>query len=243
MPNADRGLVLAAQRQMPPSAATQRLAAIQRKPGHAFSVARALLRGHWYRLWYAMTGVRFTVGRNFRVEGKLTVRGPGRVIFGDDVTIGMHVTPWTHHPDAVITIGNRCYLNGTRFGCVREIRIGDFGILAESHILDSNFHSTAVDRHSPTAPVRVAPVTIERNVWIAASAGILPGTRIGKNSVVGFGSVCCGEYPADSVISGNPARVVRSLLDGESVATANELGQSELTGPYAAERPRDSTGV
>lgn len=179
------------------------------------AVACSLLRGHCYKAWYGMTGVRFMAGRNFRVEGRLTIRGPGRVVFGDDVKIGMHVTPWTHHPDAVITIGNGCFLNGTRFGCAADIRVGDLGILAESHILDSNFHSTAVERHAPHAPVRVAPVVIERNVWIAASVGILPGTRIGENSVVGFGAVCSGDYPANSLISGNPARVVRSLLGVE----------------------------
>jgi maltose O-acetyltransferase len=52
-------------------------------------------------------------------------------------------------------------------------------------------------------------------VWIGAHAGILPGTRIGKNSVVGFGAVCSGEFPANVIIAGNPARVLRAIPGAE----------------------------
>ena len=190
---------------------SERVAQAAANPSRAVAVTAALLRGWLYRVWFAVTGRRVVIGRNFRVEGRLVVRGPGRVLIGDDVTIGMRVTPWTYHQDAVITIGNRCFLNGTRFGCASEIWIGADSIVAEAHVLDTNFHSTARDRWSPEARPRVAPVRIERNVWIAANAGILPGTRIGENSVVGFGAVCAGEYSADSVIAGNPARVVRAV--------------------------------
>jgi acetyltransferase-like isoleucine patch superfamily enzyme len=39
----------------------------------------------------------------------------------------------------------------------------------------------------------------------------LPGTRIGKNSVVGFGAVVSGEFPSDVIIAGNPAVVVKPI--------------------------------
>jgi maltose O-acetyltransferase len=61
--------------------------------------------------------------------------------------------------------------------------------------MDTNFHSVEVERHGTTAYVKTAPVRIGANVWIGARAGILPGTTIGENSVVGFGAVCSGEYP------------------------------------------------
>lgn len=143
--------------------------------------------------------------------GRLIIRGPGQVRFGDRVRVGMTVTPWTHAKDAIIDIGDDTVLNGTRFGCAESIRVGRQCILAEVSILDTNFHSTRADRHDPAAPVRVAPVTIADNVWVAAQAGILPGTTIGENSVVGFGSVLSGDYPADTIIAGNPAAVVRPI--------------------------------
>jgi acetyltransferase-like isoleucine patch superfamily enzyme len=79
--------------------------------------------------------------------------------------------------------------------------------------MDTDFHSVRIDRHDPTAPVRVAAIVLEDNVWVGAQAGILPGTRIGANSVVGFGAVCAGVFPENVVIAGNPAKVVKRLAE------------------------------
>jgi acetyltransferase-like isoleucine patch superfamily enzyme len=180
-------------------------------PIHAVRVALWLARGWWSKLWYPARGIRFTAGRNLRVAGRLVIRGPGRVIFGDNVRVEGLVTPWTYTPEAVIRIGSDSYLNGTRFGCHRQITVGPRAILADARLLDTDFHSAHANRHDPSAPVRVAPIVLEENVWVAAAAGILPGTTIGRNSVVGFGAVCAGSYPADVIITGNPARVVRPI--------------------------------
>jgi len=158
-----------------------------------------------------LRGVRFQAGKNFRVYGSLSVRGPGRVVFGDNMRLEMHVTPWTYSSDAVIRIGDDGFLNGTRFGCQSAITIGRRAILADASIMDTDFHSVRADRHSADAPVRVGAVTIGDNVWIAAKVGILPGTTVGDNSVVGYGAVCSGHFTANSIIAGNPARVVKPV--------------------------------
>ena len=135
------------------------------------------------------------------------------MIVGDNVRVGMTVTPWTYAPDAVIAIGDDSFVNGTSFACRREIRIGNRAILGRSSIMDTDFHSVGADRHNPDAPIRVAPIILEDNVWVAAQAGILPGTRIGRNSVVGFGAVCAGVFPDNAVIAGNPAKVIKRLTE------------------------------
>jgi acetyltransferase-like isoleucine patch superfamily enzyme len=159
-----------------------------------------------------MRGVRFVAGTNLRIAGKLIIRGPGQVRFGNNVTVDMTVTPWTYDRDAVIEIGDDCYLTGASFGCKQRITVGRRAIVARCHIMDTDFHSTAINRHEPGAMVRVLPVVIGENVWIAAAAALLPGTKVGTNSVVGYGAICSGEFPANSIIAGNPARVVRDLL-------------------------------
>ena len=171
----------------------------------------ALCKGWLYKSCLKMLGYRFTAGARFRVYGKLRLNGPGEVIFGSDVILYDYVTPWTHAPEARIVIGDNVILGGTRFGCVQEITVGDNCILADARIMDTDFHSIRADRRSRDAPVRVAPVRIEENVWVGAGAALLPDTTIGKNSVVGFGAVCMGRYPADKVIIGNPARAVLPL--------------------------------
>lgn len=193
------------------SEATGNLRRALRRPGRAYHVGRELLRGRWSIWWHRLRGFRVEGGSGLRLAGKLVIRGPGRVILGDNIRIEMTTTPWTNRPDAVISIGAESYLNGTRFGCSERITIGARAILADARIMDTDFHSIHANRHDAEAPVRTQPVQLEENVWVAAGAGILPGTRIGRNSVVGFGSVCSGDFPADVIIGGNPARVLRSI--------------------------------
>ncbi|MEC3880330.1 sugar O-acetyltransferase [Parapedobacter sp. 10938] len=57
------------------------------------------------------------------------------------------------------------------------------------------------------------PIVIERNVWIAAGATIIGGVTIGENSVIAAGSVVTKDVPQNSLVGGNPARVIRSICD------------------------------
>lgn len=57
----------------------------------------------------------------------------------------------------------------------------------------------------------VEPVTIEDGAWIGAGSVILPGVTIGRGAIVGAGSVVMKDVGPDTVVLGNPARVVRRL--------------------------------
>lgn len=59
------------------------------------------------------------------------------------------------------------------------------------------------------------PITIEDNVWIGGGAILLPGVTIGKNSVIGAGSVVTHSIPENCVAVGNPCRVIRSIRNME----------------------------
>lgn len=192
-----------------------------REPRQALRVSLAILRGLWCKLYYRLRGTRLRAGDDLRIFGWLIVRGPGEVILGDRVRIYGRVTPWTYAPEARITIGNDTELDGVRFGCKKEITIGHSCIIAECRILDTDFHSTRADRASNREAVRIAPVRIGDNVWIGLQAGILPGTVIGKNSVVAFGAVCVREYPENTVVMGNPARAVSPIPPAESAAVGS----------------------
>jgi acetyltransferase-like isoleucine patch superfamily enzyme len=61
------------------------------------------------------------------------------------------------------------------------------------------------------AGVTAAPVVIERNVWIAAGVTIIGGVTVGENSVVAAGSVVTRDVPSNTLVGGNPARVIRSI--------------------------------
>src|SRR5262245_1524966 len=140
------------------------------EPGKALSAAMAILRGRLYVFWYRLRGIRFRVGKGFRVYGSLDVRGPGEIVFGARVTVLGDATPHTYTPEARIVVGDNVMMGTARFGCAREIVIGDDCILAECSLSDTDHHSARADRRSPLAPVRVAPVALARNVWVGRYA-------------------------------------------------------------------------
>jgi len=113
--------------------------------------------------------------------------------------------------DAQIRIGNRCHLNGVSICARKSVSIGDDCIFAGGvQIIDSNSHKICA---SPRTYVKDAPVpvTIGNNVWVGLNAIILKGSQIGDNCVIGAGSVVKGIFPPNSVVSGNPAKVVKTF--------------------------------
>ena len=194
-------------------------------PARALGIALAFLRGRIFLMRCRLLGRRVSGGKGLRISGTLVWSGPGTLVLGDYVHVGGKVIPATFSREAVIEIGAYTFLNGTRFGCAQRITIGTWCLVGCARIMDTDFHSVQANRHDPAAPVRVAPVEIGDNAWIGAFSGILPGTKIGQNSVVGYGAVCVGEYPRDVVVAGNPARVLRSLT-GESVSASDARGGS-----------------
>ena len=90
------------------------------------------------------------------------------------------------------------------------VRIGDnvwiapnVGIYAAGHPLDVDDRIAGWEY--------AFPVTIGNNVWIGGSVSIIGGVTIGDNAVVAAGSVVIRDVPADTLVAGNPARVVRKI--------------------------------
>jgi acetyltransferase-like isoleucine patch superfamily enzyme len=153
------------------------------------------------------------IGRRFRVRGRLDIRGPGTVIFGDDCGIISSrlsaTTPYTHAPDAVIRFGNRVLLTGTRLSCQSRIEVGDNAGLSDARIMDTDFHAIETDgrpRYNTTGVAK--PIRIGANAWLGAGSMVLKGVTIGENGVVGAGAVVVSNVPPHSVVFGNPARVI-----------------------------------
>lgn len=57
----------------------------------------------------------------------------------------------------------------------------------------------------------VKPVIIKRNVWIGAGATILPGVTVGENAVVAAGALVNTDVPANTVVAGIPAKVIKNI--------------------------------
>jgi acetyltransferase-like isoleucine patch superfamily enzyme len=57
----------------------------------------------------------------------------------------------------------------------------------------------------------VKPIVIKRNAWIGAAVTILPGVTVGENSVVAAGAVVTKDVPANTVVAGVPAKVIKTI--------------------------------
>jgi acetyltransferase-like isoleucine patch superfamily enzyme len=98
---------------------------------------------------------------------------------------------------------------GSRISASDEIRIGNSVMMANSvYITDSDWHGI-YDRTARDA--RVMPVHIDDNVWLGDHAMVLKGVTIGENSVVAARAVVTKDVPANVIVAGNPARVVKEL--------------------------------
>ncbi len=57
------------------------------------------------------------------------------------------------------------------------------------------------------------PIVIGRNVWIAAGVTVIGGVTVGENAVIAAGSVVTKDVPPNTLVAGNPARVIRSIAE------------------------------
>jgi len=123
------------------------------------------------------------------------------------------------------TIGDYSLLNGAILMCEEEIVIGDYCLISWNvGIADSDFHPldpqerkrdcVALNPYSEAKsrpPIETRPVRIGNNVWIGMGAIILKGVTIGENSVIGAGAIVSHDVPANVVVAGNPAKIVKEL--------------------------------
>lgn len=109
-------------------------------------------------------------------------------------------------PFAIVTIGNNCGFSGTVIGCFTSISIGNnVRCGANTLITDSDWH---LDDPRAGKPL---PIVIEDNVWLGVNVTVLKGITIGKNSVIGAGSVVTRDIPANVIAAGNPCKIIKEI--------------------------------
>src|SRR5262249_34816819 len=97
--------------------------------------------------------------------------------------------------------------NGVSIFSSVSVTIGQFtGLGHYASIQDSDLHNL-----EPGTPIRVAPVTIGRNVWVGRNAVILPGVTIGDHAVIAARAVVTRDAEDRTLVAGVPARPIRRL--------------------------------
>jgi acetyltransferase-like isoleucine patch superfamily enzyme len=174
-------------------------------------------------------GPRNTLARRFGAFGKGSVLAfpPGSVFnegwirIGEDTMIGPHVSlsagmaPGQEMvTDTVITIGDRCLIGrGSHVVGHFSIEIGD-DVFTGPYVYITDQNHGYQDLDVPIGrqwPIE-SSVSIGAGSWLGTGVIVLPGAQIGRNVVVGAGSVVTGTLPDHSVAVGSPARVIRRYV-------------------------------
>lgn len=187
----------------------------------------------WMR-WAGGIGPQHRLGRQYAAfgEGALICFPPGdnlgqehiaigaATLIASNVTLSVGMAPGQPLPrgatSPVLRIGDRCLIGrGSHLVAHRSIAIGDDVITGpHCYITDQNHvyadPDTPIGRQWPTDD----PVEIGAGSWLGTGAVILPGTRLGRNTVVAAGAVVHGTFPDHAVLAGIPATVVRRYEPG-----------------------------
>lgn len=91
-----------------------------------------------------------------------------------------------------------------------DIIVGDHVMFGPNVTVSAGTHPIHPELRSKQAQYNV-PVHIGNNVWIGAHAVLLPGVKIGENTVIGAGSVVTKDLPDNVIAVGNPCRVIREI--------------------------------
>ncbi|WP_143143598.1 DapH/DapD/GlmU-related protein [Agrococcus sp. Marseille-P2731] len=124
------------------------------------------------------------------VDASVTVFPPFYSEFGKNLHLGVDV-----------------FINmGCRFQDTGGITIGDGSLIGHGSTLATLDHGVDPAHRGDMQP---APIVIGRKVWLGASVTVVPGVTIGDGAIVGAGAVVTKDVPADTIVAGVPARVIR----------------------------------
>ena len=142
------------------------------------------------------------LGRNVRIFGFTNLYG---CEVGDDTKIGTFV-----EIQKGAKIGRRCKVSSHTFIC-EGVTIED-EVFIGHHVVFTNDlfpRATANGQLQTDADWKCVPTLVKRGASIGSGAVLLCGITIGENSVVGAGSVVTKDVPANAIVAGNPARVMK----------------------------------
>jgi len=153
-------------------------------------------------------------GKNIIINHKFSFSGKGKVIIGDNVNLWAHAEKnifQTYSSEAVICIGENSRINGGFFQCREKITIGKNCLVGSCHLMDTDFHHADPQKRFDTENVPTKKIIVGDNVWLAGQSAVLKGVEISDNSIVAFRAVVTKSVPENSVVAGNPAKVVKEF--------------------------------
>ena len=135
-------------------------------------------------------------------DSKLKINGAFDVFYGGDIIC---------FKNSVLEIGSGFCNSNVKIRCTKSIKIGnDVAISHDVTIMDSDAHRVIQNNRNNTEPV-----VIGNHVWIGSRAMILKGVTIGDGAIVAAGTIVTKNVPANCMVAGVPAKVIKSNIKWE----------------------------
>ena len=222
-----------------------------------FLARQKMLNWRYGRLaWrYSWRRLLTAAGRRWRTDGfvffgrglEIEISPRGRVDFGRFVWIGDRTKIRCH--EGLVEIGAKSVLGQEcTISAYQHVRIGEECVIADrAMFIDFDHGVVEVERPIRLQGIYKRDVEVGNNVWIGYGACILRGVRVGDNSIVGTNSVVTKDVPANAVVGGIPARVLRMReapkdLAWERPVTPDPDAPTTLRRPVVEEPPETGTG-
>lgn len=151
---------------------------------------------------------------------KLLITGAGTVSIGNKCSFGFKlggnfyngiVEIQPRYKQSSILIGKNVATNNNLVVCAaNHIKIGDDTLIGQGvSIMDHEAHGLAADKRRQLG--EIGKIIIGKNVWIGNNVIILKNSEIGDNTIVAAGAVVSGKFPANVIIGGVPAKIIKEL--------------------------------
>ncbi|MGA2453935.1 MAG: DapH/DapD/GlmU-related protein [Solirubrobacteraceae bacterium] len=182
-----------------------------------FMRAHRMLNRHYARLLgrYVLLKLRF--GRRLQTDGICFICPHVTFEIGRHATLRIGRWAWIGHGSKIrvhegeVSIGAKTVIGqDCTISAYQHVSIGRECIIADRVMLiDFDHGVTEVERPIRAQGIYKRDVRVGHNVWLGYGACILRGVTVGENSVVGTSAVVTKEVPANAVVGGTPARVIR----------------------------------
>jgi acetyltransferase-like isoleucine patch superfamily enzyme len=182
-----------------------------------FMRAHGMLTPSYLRLLARLALLKLRFGRRLQTDGICFICPGVTVEIGRDATLRVGRWAWIGHGCKVrvhegeVSIGAKTVIGqDCTISAYQRVEIGRECIIADRvMMIDFDHGVTEVDRPIRLQGIYKRDVHVGHNVWIGYGACVLRGVTVGDNSVIGTSAVLTRSIPANAVVGGVPARVIR----------------------------------
>jgi acetyltransferase-like isoleucine patch superfamily enzyme len=182
-----------------------------------FMRANGMLRPGYAALLARLAFLKLRFGKRLETDGLCFICPGVKLEIGRGATLRIGRWAWIGHGckirvhEGEVSIGAKTVMGQEcTISAFQRVSIGRECILADRVMLiDFDHGVTEVERPIRLQGIYKRDVEIGHNVWIGYGACVLRGVRVGDNAVIGTSAVITRSFPANSVLVGVPARVIR----------------------------------